>query len=1226
MPKPVATSLISVAQIVDNGYSVHFKPESVSILNDNGTEVASYKRGNSLSWKVPLNLLNKLTRRKDNTKKAYSGRLHTTAMTPRERVMELHGRMAHAAEDTMCSAIEGDQPVWRNVNVSVEEIRTIFNKEPCLHCTMCKRRKDGTGRWIEKSKARTKDLLWMDNSGVNQAEIEHKSKPQPERDREWGVGECITVDNIGPINPASIDGFKYFFIFKDIKSKKIFTFLVKTCNEESYLRALEEVLEHFAKYGHRTKVVRSDYYSTFLSSAVKEFEGSKGVIHESSSPYLHWQNAVEREVQTMYKFVSTLLHAQAILRMDVWSYALTHWTMVYNTLPHATTGDAPNRMVDPTSYINARYKFRMSFGDLITFGVPKPRRKSKFDSRNDLGFYLGDAPGMKGAVQVFHPYDHKVRIRADAYKLNVSTLQYLSWYGRRANLKESGLPYRIVHEAVMDLLNDVEDEDDPKYKADIPVSYWTDPGETEEELEPIPDVEGSDSSSEEEQGGNDTEQNQSRKDAPPSRVALVAQQVRDAVQSFLKHEDESEVTKKAMHQAYLESVHQEVEEGAEEVNLKEALQAQDKDKFVDAIKKEVNSLLMTTKTLKPITREEEEALRQAGAVEIGTTVKVKRKKRGDGTIEKHKARSAARGDTFQRILAKSGRQTPPSYSPTVSTLAFMTLLQLSTIRGWHMGTADITSAYLQVDYPHDAVQIITQFEPKIAEICGLDARQKYQIKKCLYGLPDSGRQFYQLYKKHLEEEGFTCSRTEPCLFFKRDDTGLVYILIHVDDTFIFTDKEEKLSEFVAVINRRMPMTLDEKGDSFLGIKIEQHRDGSIELSQPKLLSKILKASEKYKQDREVKTKRQTKRASTHPYGPSSAKPRNKNPFSKTEYLRLVGMLLYLTRSRPDIMTAVSFAATKSSDPEEEDLYDVLEIIKYLEETKDLTYKLRTTRDNRDGRLRIVCEVDASYLTHPDSKSHTGYGFRFGNLINFFFAKSSKQTDTATSSTHSEMKALYTLIKDILFLVQLFADIQEDLGLPVVVLEDNAAVVTLAMEETGQLKRSKHFAMITNFVKDCIGKGIIEIRKIAGSDNTADILTKKVRSGEFQRKAMKMLGHAEDEEPKDKDTKENAKGTTGTKENDKGTTDTKENAKGTTGTKENDKGTTDTKENDKGTTDTKENTKGTTGTKEHYQGTKDNAHGTRGTSGQMKRSCTTEWAKEEEDPFHAETGEEKIHHT
>jgi hypothetical protein len=334
----------------------------------------------------------------------------------------------------------------------------------------------------------------------------------------------------------------------------------------------------------------------------------------------------------------------------------------------------------------------------------------------------------------------------------------------------------------------------------------------------------------------------------------------------------------------------------------------------------------------------------------------------------------------------------------------------------------------------------------------------------------------------------------------------VYILIHVDDTFIFTDREENLHAFITAMNKRMPMTLDDKGDSFLGIKIEHKRDGSVELSQPKLLNKILKESEKYQRDGNRKTKQRKGKTSTHPYGPSTAKPRNNNPFPKSEYLRLVGMLLYLTRSRPDIMTAVSFAATKSSNPSEDDLNDILEVIKYLKETRDITYKLKTVKDKRNGKSRIICEVDASYLTHPDSKSHTGYGFRFGEVTNFFFAKSSKQTDTATSSTHSEMKALYTLLKDILFLVQLFADIGEELGLPVIVLEDNAAVVTLATEELGQLKRSKHFAMVTNYVKDCIGKGIIEIRKISGEDNIADILTKRVRSGDFERKAKKMMGH------------------------------------------------------------------------------------------------------------------------
>ena len=1115
MPEPVSTSLISVAQIVDSGYSVHFNQENVEIEDSTGREVATYPRGPNLSWRVPFSLLHKLSGHRGHTSNnIMSARLHTAPVSTCEKVMELHGRMAHAPEDIMCKAICDSQPAWKNVGVTIDDIKKVFNKEPCIHCVMCKRRSDGTERWMERNKVRTNGMVWMDSSGVNQRPIKYESKAAQDTARNWNVGECLTVDNLGPISPTSIDGYKYFYIFKDIKSKKIFIFMVKTCDEESYLKALCEVLDNLTKHGHHTKVIRSDYYSTFLSSAVKEFERAKGITHESSSPYMHWQNAVEREVQTMYKFVSTLLHAQALLRMDVWSYAVRHWCMVYNTLPHAEHGIAPNHMVDSISSTNARYKYRMAFGDLVTFGIPKKRRQGKFDCRNDLGFYLGDAAGLKGAVQVYHPYDHKVRIRGDVYKISISTLQYLSWYGKRANLRETELPYRVVQDAVIDLLNDVTEDEDPRYQADIPVNYWTDPGETEEEPEPsIQETKESESSSDEDIEGN-VATGQSYEERPHNRIALVAQEVRKAVQSFLEHDETPEGVKKAMSQAYLESIHQEIEADAEEISLKEVLQAPDKEKFVEAIKKEVDSLLNTTKTLTPISEDEEARLRQAGAVEIGTTVKVKRKKRGDGTIEKHKARSAARGDTFQKILTKSGRQGPPSYSPTVSTLAFMTLLQLATIRGWHIRTADITSAYLQVLYPEDAVQIITQFEPKIAEICGLNPKQKYQMKRCLYGMPDSGRQFYRFYKKNLEEEGYKCSHTEPCLFHKRDNEGITYILIHVDDTFIFTDKEERLKNFVTSMNRHFPMTLDERGDSFMGIKISRQIDGSIELSQPKLLNKILKTSRKYQHEKKAKKKK----VHPHPYGPISTQPRNNTPFPTTEYLGLVGMLLYLTRSRPDILTAVSFAATKSANPVEGDLEDLLEIVQYLEETQHFTFRLRAFKDKKNGKIKIVCEVDASYLTHQDSKSHTGYGFRFGDLGNFFYAKSSKQTDTATSSTHSEMKALYTLLKDIMFLVQLFADIGEDIGLPFIVFEDNSAVVTLATEETSQLKRSKHFAMITNYVKDCIRKGIIEIKKIAGTANIADILTKKVRSGEFVQKARIMMGQ---DDHKSKDQEERA---------------------------------------------------------------------------------------------------------
>jgi hypothetical protein len=68
--------------------------------------------------------------------------------------------------------------------------------------------------------------------------------------------------------------------------------------------------------------------------------------------------------------------------------------------------------------------------------------------------------------------------------------------------------------------------------------------------------------------------------------------------------------------------------------------------------------------------------------------------------------------------------------------------------------------------------------------------------------------------------------------------------------------------------------------------------------------------------------------------------------------------------------------------------------------------LKALQPNR--ALTLTCYVDASYLTHADSKSHTGFCLSFGE-IGTFYSKSSKQTLVTTSSTHAEMRALYTLL-------------------------------------------------------------------------------------------------------------------------------------------------------------------------------------------------------------------------
>ena len=108
---------------------------------------------------------------------------------------------------------------------------------------------------------------------------------------------------------------------------------------------------------------------------------------------------------------------------------------------------------------------------------------------------------------------------------------------------------------------------------------------------------------------------------------------------------------------------------------------------------------------------------------------------------------------------------PVSYSPTIM-LTFSLFLQLAVIRKLHMATMDIKSVYLNALLPTTPDWIVTTLEPHIAEVYGLDPAQEYRIANALYGLPDSGRLFYQHYKAALLAGGCQMSAFDNCLFYR----------------------------------------------------------------------------------------------------------------------------------------------------------------------------------------------------------------------------------------------------------------------------------------------------------------------------------------------------------------------------------------------------------------------------------------------------------------------------
>jgi hypothetical protein len=145
------------------------------------------------------------------------------------------------------------------------------------------------------------------------------------------------------------------------------------------------------------------------------------------------------------------------------------------------------------------------------------------------------------------------------------------------------------------------------------------------------------------------------------------------------------------------------------------------------------------------------------------------------------------------------------------------------------------------------------------------------------------------------------------------------------------------------------------------------------------------------------------------------------------------------------------------------------------------------------------------MFHADLKGHTGYCIGFGR-VEFFWFKSQKQTMVCTSSTQAEMRALCTLVNDLIYLIDLCQELKMPLNLPNIVMEDNAALIQLATEECAMIKGYKHFLKDINYVRQYVDNLII-IKKIEGEENVADLMSKILRGSQLDDdcKLGKLLG-------------------------------------------------------------------------------------------------------------------------
>ncbi len=88
----------------------------------------------------------------------------------------------------------------------------------------------------------------------------------------------------------------------------------------------------------------------------------------------------------------------------------------------------------------------------------------------------------------------------------------------------------------------------------------------------------------------------------------------------------------------------------------------------------------------------------------------------------------------------------------------------------------------------------------------------------------------------------------------------------------------------------------------------------------------------------------------------------------------------------------------------------------------------------------------------------------------------------------------------MFIIYICSEVNISLLLPAVIMEDNSAVVTISHEDNAYLKKCKHFIMVVNYVREQLELGLIQVLKIKGELNSADLHTKKLRDKPFAVKA------------------------------------------------------------------------------------------------------------------------------
>ncbi|KAK6158638.1 hypothetical protein DH2020_005952 [Rehmannia glutinosa] len=318
------------------------------------------------------------------------------------------------------------------------------------------------------------------------------------------------------------------------------------------------------------------------------------------------------------------------------------------------------------------------------------------------------------------------------------------------------------------------------------------------------------------------------------------------------------------------------------------------------------------------------------------------------------------------------------------------------------------------------------------------------------------------------------------LLEEEDEDSILLVQIYVDDIIFGSTNKELCDKFSNLMQGKFEMSMMGELTYFLGLQVKQLKNGTF-ISQTKYTRDLMK---KFGMEEKAFVKIPMNTSVKMDMDADDG-----NAVDQTRYRALIGSLLYLTASMPEITFAVGVCARFQSTPKESHKTTTKRILRYLKGCQEvgLWYP-------KEGGFKLVGYSDSDYDgCRVDRKSTSGTCQMLGNRLVSWFNK--KQNLIATSTTEAEYIAAGSCCAQVLWMRQQLRDYNiEEKEIPI--MRDNTNAIAIIQNPVLHL-RTKHIDVRYHFIRDHVEKKDITLEYISTDKKLADIFTKPLCESRFE---------------------------------------------------------------------------------------------------------------------------------